>query len=220
MTKLDTYCLRLKDFDENICTSWQEIQNDTDFCDVTLACEDKQVNAHKIILSSCSPVLRTILKQKTNQQPLIYLRGVKYADLLHLLGFIYQGEVRIAAEDLDSFMTVAEDLKIKGLYEENTNVENCVAKERSYDEIKATPKRIPYQQTNFLEDFSGSRLINEIVKNEVKINSDIINNNTDKKYLEISFFSKLIFKKKCLLREIFLGFTCEIKLLIANLNKA
>jgi len=65
-----------------------------------------------------------------------------------------------------------------------------------------------------------SKEIPEIVKNEVKINRDIINNNTDKKYLEISFFSKLIFKKKCLLRKIFLGFTCEIKLLIANLNKA
>jgi hypothetical protein len=65
-----------------------------------------------------------------------------------------------------------------------------------------------------------SKEIPEIVKNEVKINRDIINNNTDKKYLEISSFSKLIFKKKCLLRKIFLGFTCEIKLLIANLNKA
>ena len=65
-----------------------------------------------------------------------------------------------------------------------------------------------------------SKEIPEIVKNEVKINSDIINTNTDKKYLEISSFSKLIFKKKCLLKKIFLGFACEIKLLIANLNKA
>ena len=65
-----------------------------------------------------------------------------------------------------------------------------------------------------------SKEIPAIVRKEVKINRDIININTDKKYLEISSFSKLIFKKKCLLRKTFLGFTCEIKLLIANLNKA
>ena len=65
-----------------------------------------------------------------------------------------------------------------------------------------------------------SKEIPEAVKNEVKINKDTININTDKKYLEISSFSKLIFKKKFLLRKIFLGFTCEIKLLSENLNKA
>ena len=61
-------------------------------------------------------------------------------DLLNLLGFIYQGEVRIAAENLDSFMAVAEDLKVKGLYVEKTNVSNSVDKECSYDKIKDTPK--------------------------------------------------------------------------------
>merc|ERR1719186_2195252 len=74
---------------------------------------------HKIILSSCSPVLKSILKLNHNQHPLIYLRRVKYIDLKSLITFMYQGEVNVAEEDLADFLQVAEDLKIRGLYENN-----------------------------------------------------------------------------------------------------
>ena len=42
-----------------------------DFCDVTLACEDKQIKTHKVIISSSSPVLRNILKFNQNPHLLI-----------------------------------------------------------------------------------------------------------------------------------------------------
>ena len=111
----DVFCLRLQDFDTNIRDSWKEIQSQKDFCDVTLACDDKQMAAHKFIISSSSPVFRNILKQNSNQHPFIYLRGVKYKDLSNLLNFIYQGEVNIPQEELNSFLAVAEDLKVRGL---------------------------------------------------------------------------------------------------------
>jgi len=49
--------------------------------------------------------------------------------------------------------------------------------------------------------------IPEIVKNEVNKNKDMINMITDKKYLSISTFLKLIFKKRSLFKKIFLGLT-------------
>ena len=33
----------------DITTSWQELQIENDLCDVTLACEDNQIKAYKII---------------------------------------------------------------------------------------------------------------------------------------------------------------------------
>ena len=77
MAEGDNFCLRLNEFENNIKTSWQELQAENDFCDVTLACDDKQIKAHKIIISSSSPVLRNILKINNNPHPLIYLSRVK-----------------------------------------------------------------------------------------------------------------------------------------------
>ena len=37
----DNFCLRLNSFDTDIRKSWQEIQLEGDFCDLTLACQDK-----------------------------------------------------------------------------------------------------------------------------------------------------------------------------------
>merc|ERR1711936_570824 len=41
--------------------------------------------------------------------------GVSYSDLVSILDFIYNGEVNVAQEDLNSFLAVAEELQIKGL---------------------------------------------------------------------------------------------------------
>ena len=120
MAANDVFCLRLQDFDSNIRDSWKEIQSQNDFCDVTLACDDKQIVTHKFIISSSSPVFRNILKQNSNQHPFIYLRGVKYKDLSNLLNFMYQGEVNIPQEELNSFLAVAEDLKVRGLSGDGT----------------------------------------------------------------------------------------------------
>ena len=47
-------------FENDICETWQALQNESDFCDMTLACEDKQFLSYKIIISSSSPILMNI----------------------------------------------------------------------------------------------------------------------------------------------------------------
>jgi len=121
----EKFCLRLTDFETNVGKSWQDLQSEKDFSDLTLACDGKQFETHKVIVSSCSPILRKILKQNPNQHPLIYLRGVKNTDFNNILNFIYRGEVNIEEEELASFLAVAEDLQIKGLCERNANISNA-----------------------------------------------------------------------------------------------
>ena len=65
-----------------------------------------------------------------------------------------------------------------------------------------------------------SKLMPEIDSSEVKNIREIMKTIKDKKYLLTSSFLKLISRQRCLLIKIFLGFTCEIKSLIENLNKA
>jgi hypothetical protein len=42
---------------------------------------------------------------------------VKYEDITSVLNFMYHGEVSVAQEELNTFLAVAEDLKVKGLYQ-------------------------------------------------------------------------------------------------------
>ena len=37
----NNFCLRLNSFEVNVKTVWQEMQMEEDFCDMTLACEDR-----------------------------------------------------------------------------------------------------------------------------------------------------------------------------------
>lgn len=115
MAAAEKFCLRWNDFESNISVAFRELREEKDFFDVTLACEDSQVSAHKVILSACSPFFRNVLRKNLHQHPLLYLKGVKYQEMLSVLNFMYQGEVNVAQEELNSFLAVAEDLRVKGL---------------------------------------------------------------------------------------------------------
>ena len=110
MAQGDNFCLRFNSFSNNVTTFWQQFQDETDFCDMTLACDGKQIKTHKVIISAFSPVLSNILKLNPNPHPLIYLRRVKFRNLQSLLHFMYQGQVDIAEEDLSSFLEVTYSL--------------------------------------------------------------------------------------------------------------
>jgi len=111
----ENFCLRWNNFESNISVAFRELRDDKDFFDVTLACDENQIQAHKVILSACSPFFRTVLKRNKHDHPLLYLKGVKYSDIVAVLNFMYHGEVNVAQDELNSFLAVAEDLKVKGL---------------------------------------------------------------------------------------------------------
>ena len=116
----DNFCLCSNCFDNHIRTFWQHFQDEHNFCDVTLACEDKQIKAHRMVISSFSPVLKNIVKLNHQiEHTFIYLRRIKFGDLQNLVLFMYQGELNVAEEDVSSFLEVANDLLVRGLSEGN-----------------------------------------------------------------------------------------------------
>ena len=108
--------LKQNNFETNIREVFRDLRGDDDFFDVTLACNDYgQIQAHKIMLSAFSPFFQAILKRNRHEHPLLFLKGVKHAQLMQVLDFVYCGEVEVAAEELNTFLAVAEDLNVKGL---------------------------------------------------------------------------------------------------------
>ena len=120
MASSEKFCLRWNDFESNISDAFKDLREQKDFFDVTLACDDSQIEAHKVILSACSPFFRNILRRNPHQHPLLYIKGVKYKELVSVLNFMYMGEVNVVQEELNSFLAVAEELRVKGLTQNNS----------------------------------------------------------------------------------------------------
>ena len=103
-------------FNQHISETLRQMMINHEFTDVTLICEDqKQVSAHKNILSACSPVLRNIFKMNTMQSPLIYLRGIQSSEIEAMLNFIYLGEATCPSNRKIEFLNVARSFEIQGL---------------------------------------------------------------------------------------------------------
>merc|ERR1712012_1060199 len=146
MAAAEKFCLRWNDFESNISVAFRELREEKDFFDVTLACEDSQISAHKVILSACSPFFRSVLKRNPHQHPLLYLKGVKYTDLQSVLNFMYHGEVNVAQDELNSFLAVAEELRVKGLTQNNgssSSSSSQSAKSRDPPSLSAPKSPLP-----------------------------------------------------------------------------
>ena len=88
---------------------------------MTLSCEDgQQMEAHKVILAASSPFFQKILQNSKHPHPLIYLRGFQSKDFASIMDFLYFGEANVYQQDLDSFLTIAEEIQLKGLTGQTT----------------------------------------------------------------------------------------------------
>ena len=59
--------------------------------------------------------LQKYSRKNKHPHPLIYLRGFQSKDFSSILDFIYFGEANVYQECLDSFLAIAEEIKLKGL---------------------------------------------------------------------------------------------------------
>ena len=116
MSTTEKLCLQWNDFKENITSSFRVLREDKELTDVTLVFEDgQQIGAHKVVLASSSPFFMELLKKTMHPRPLIYMRGLRSEDFLAIMDFLYYGEANVLQENLDSFLALAEELRLKGL---------------------------------------------------------------------------------------------------------
>ena len=110
---LEKVCLKWNDFQENIKSVFGKLRDENDFTDVTLACDDgQQVEAHKVILAASSPFFKKLLSRNRHAHTLIYMREMRYDDLLAIVDFLYRGESNVYQENLDSFLAIAAEFEL------------------------------------------------------------------------------------------------------------
>ena len=140
----EKFCLRWNEYESNLGTALRDLRDSNDFFDLTLACDDAQeIQVHRVILSACSSFFRNILRRLPHHHPLVYLRGIKLADLQSVVTFMYHGEVNVAQEDLNVFLTVAEELKIKGLTQNSSDDGRKSSSISKQETVKHRPPSLP-----------------------------------------------------------------------------
>ncbi|XP_046605583.1 uncharacterized protein LOC124298062 isoform X3 [Neodiprion virginianus] len=109
------YSLKWNNFTSNLTCGFLSHLSDHELVDVTLAVEGKLLQAHKLVLSVCSPYFKEIFKANPCTHPVVVLKDMGYSQVEALLKFMYKGEVNVSHNELASFLKIAEALKIKGL---------------------------------------------------------------------------------------------------------
>lgn len=62
MAEPQHFCLRWNNYQSSITSAFENLRDDEDFVDVTLACDGRSIKAHRVVLSACSPYFRELLK--------------------------------------------------------------------------------------------------------------------------------------------------------------
>ena len=85
----------------NVLNSFKTLHGSELFTDVTLVSDDnRQIHAHKLILSAGSVYFRDILSDESNEQPMLPLNGVSYENLDWIIEYLYVGEVSVPQSSL------------------------------------------------------------------------------------------------------------------------
>ena len=113
---LDKFSVKWDHFQSKWTKTLSELRSSDNFADVSLICDDKvKFSAHKILLSSCSKMLKFILEENPLDKSIIFLSGMSSDDVGLVLDYIYYGEAKLHQEQLDSFLKSAQKLEIEGL---------------------------------------------------------------------------------------------------------
>ena len=139
----DNYQIQWTEYSDHFQNSLHSMLISNELTDVTLVCDDKKVlKAHKLVLSTCSSVFRTIIQSMPGNNSLIYLRGIHHQDMESILQYMYIGGAEVKKEKLDDFLKLATNLELayfNKLDLEKSRNENVVDVHEPYNEISENP---------------------------------------------------------------------------------
>lgn len=166
MEETQQFCLKWNNYQSSLSSTFKDLLAKEKFVDCTLSCgaSGHTINAHRVVLSACSPYFGAVLGGLgTWQHPVIILKDIKHEDLAGIIEFIYHGEVSIDQDCLAGFLQAAESLKIKGLTEDTTksvsenssiNLHGSRIQERTHQINKALEKLVNSKDVNHSDDIT------------------------------------------------------------------
>jgi len=165
-------------FESRLSSSFADIWSQSKFLDVTLTAmaEDgtlEALQAHKVVLSAASPVLKELLDKHSymasNAPVILYLQNLSARHLSLILEFIYKGRVNLPQHELTDFLGVAKNLQIPLEDVEDSNpvsvemsthedMGNKMADRPKVDKPHLAPTKRPFQSEDENEQVKRTNL--------------------------------------------------------------
>ena len=168
-------------FQETVSVAFSALHNNQDFSDVTLVCEDnQQIEAHKVVLSASSLLLKRMLLGVQHSHPLVYFWDIRERDMVKIVDFIYNGQVEVYHSDLNEFLNIANRLGIEGVCDNNPIIEENLLPGlnliKTKEEIFETDSfqsedehhKEPLNQVQFLDPLEPQGLVGRLLKRNFK----------------------------------------------------
>ncbi|XP_018332852.1 longitudinals lacking protein isoform X21 [Agrilus planipennis] len=143
------FCLRWNNHQSTLVAVFDTLLENGTLVDCTLAAEGKFLNAHKVVLSACSPYFETLLSQNYDKHPIFILKDVKFQELKAMMDYMYRGEVNISQDQLGALLKAAESLQIKGLSD------NRKGESETKKTVVPPPAKSPTPQTSTIPKVQG-----------------------------------------------------------------
>ena len=178
--KEDEISLSSGHFDKSCREILTRLWDNRDFADVTLATEDdRQISAHKIILTSCSQVFRNLLSSLDHPHPMICMMGVRSKQVELVLQYVYQGSCDLPVEEMDDFLATGRDLLIQGF------LDGSLPEKETTDSVISDVPANRNQDFQFIEESGLSEVFEETSLTEKKITDppivDVDKNDAERK---------------------------------------
>merc|ERR1712098_376341 len=146
--------------------------------------DNKRIEAHKAILSACSPLLKNILDQAST----IFLSEVKSAEFESVLKFMYIGEGVVENKEVAVFLELSSKLQMNDLIVNNQKTK-FEEKEKENSETNKC-KKIENLITTNIEQSSISSGESELVTTDTKVD----NAESEKQYFcdHCDYFAEIV----------------------------
>merc|ERR1712126_777601 len=166
----EKYNLNWHTYSDHLREMLHNMRKSESLTDVTLVCDDQtQFKAHRIVLSACSSVFKSIIDSLPLNSSVIYLRGIQHQEMESILEFMYLGVATFYQERMNEFLNVAKNLEIKEI---SKDVEFINDKEFYEDVIEQT-----HHQNNEQLEANGAndQISNQYINTNLKTNTNTAN---------------------------------------------
>lgn len=131
---------------QNLSCLFESLYVQQKYVDVSLYCDGGTLKAHKVVLSACSVYFEKIFKDHPCKHPVVIVNDIKMKEMQMVLEYMYKGELNVLEDELNSFVSVASLLDVRGL-------SNNLPKDSSASSEPSLPVSSTGNESNGMEIF-------------------------------------------------------------------
>ena len=196
---MEKVCVQWKNSHEQFKSSLIEMRRNSDFCDVTLVCDDGDVRAHRLVLSAGSNVFSKMLKSTNaanKSENKVQLKGIKKRELKWILDYIYDGQSVLDQSELESFLKKGNLLGLVGFQQDILSTNSIQIQEiiprKSIENIHDLASETPLIDT----EYKNETIPGETNQMFIKYNKKEINKQEEKPSLHKAHDVVLVSKEQ------------------------